>query len=68
MRCIVYYSDRYKTNINIEKPLIKNIQAIKPYHAIQVITNNATIYKLVRAIIADKYPNIFWSNLDAWYY
>ena len=56
------YSDRYKTGINIAKPLLDTIQTIGPYNVIQVITNNAANCKATGAIIEDKYPNIFWSR------
>ena len=46
--------------MNIAELLLKNIEAIGPYNVIQVITDNAANCKVARAIIEDKYPNIFW--------
>ena len=56
------YSDRYKTGLNIAQPLLETIQTIRPYNVIQVITDNAANCKASRAIIEDKYPDIFWSR------
>ena len=54
------YSNCYKTDTNIADALIKTIQEIGPYNVIQVMTDNAANCKETRAIIEDKYPNIFW--------
>ena len=56
------YSDKFKTNMNIAELLLKNIETIGPYNVIQVITDNAANCKAARAIIEEKYPNIFWSG------
>ena len=48
--------------MNIAELLLKNIEAIGPYNVIQVITDNAANCKVARAIIEDKYTNIFWSR------
>jgi hypothetical protein len=56
------YSDRFKTGINIAKPLLRTIESIGPYDVIQVITDNAANCKAVGAIIEDRYANIFWSG------
>ena len=50
------YSDKFKTDMNIAKLLLKNIEAIGPYNVIQVITDNATNCKVEGAIIENKYP------------
>jgi hypothetical protein len=42
--------------------LIKTIQEIELYNIIQVIIDNVANCKVARAIIEDKYPNIFWSG------
>jgi len=56
------YSEKYKIDINIAKPLLKTIECIGPYNVIQVITVNVANCKVVGAIIEYKYPNIFWSG------
>ena len=56
------YSDKFKTDINIAEPLPETIDRIGPYNVIQVIADNAANCKVARAIIEDKYPNIFWSG------
>ena len=56
------YSDCYKPIINIAQPLLETIQTIGPYNVILVITNIVANCKATRAIIEDKYPNIFWSG------
>ena len=56
------YSDKFKTSVNIAKPLLETIEIIGPYNVVQVITDNAANCKTVGAIIEDKYPNIFWSG------
>ena len=56
------YLDLFETRINIAEPLIKIIESIGPYNVIQVITDNAANCKAMRAIIEDRYPNIFWSG------
>ena len=45
------YSDRFKTGINIAKPLLKTIEFIGPCNVIQVITDNVANYKAAGAII-----------------
>ena len=56
------YSDRFKTDINIAKPLIKTIESIGPYNGIQVIIDNAVNCDAATTVIQDRYPNIFWSR------
>ena len=56
------YSENFKTDINIVEPLLKTIECIGPYNVVQFITDNAGNCKATRAIIEDKYPNIFWSG------
>jgi hypothetical protein len=56
------YSDHYKTGINIAEALIKTIQEIGPYNVIQVIDDNVANCKAARAVIEDRYLNIFWSG------
>eukprot|EP00253_Pinus_taeda_P004520 PITA_04520 len=56
------YSDKFRTAINIAEALLETIDHIGPYNVIQVITDNAPNCKAARAIIEDKYPNIFWSG------
>ena len=56
------YSKKFKTSINIAKPLLETFERIGPYNVIQVITNNAANCKAMGAIIEDKYANIFWSG------
>ena len=54
------YSDKFKIDMNIAKLLLKIIETIGPYNVNQVINDNAANCKAARAIIEDKYPNIFW--------
>lgn len=56
------YSDPFKVDTNIARPLLKTIESIGPYNVIQFIINNAVNCKAAGAIIEDKYPNIFWSG------
>jgi len=48
------YLDKFKTDINIAKPLLETIERIGPYNVIQVTTDNATNCKEAGAIIEDK--------------
>ncbi len=48
------YSLKFKTAINIAEPLLEMIERIGPYNVIQVISDNATNYKEVGAIIEDR--------------
>ena len=52
------YSNKFKTNINIAKPLLDTIERIGPYNVVQVITDNVANCKAAGAIIEDKYPKI----------
>ena len=56
------YLDKFKTGINIAKPLLETIERIGRYNVVQVITDNTANCKAMGAIIEDKYPNIFWSR------
>ncbi|KAL7258061.1 hypothetical protein ACSBR1_004224 [Camellia fascicularis] len=55
-------SSKEKNATNSADLLFKAIEFVGPSNVVQVITDNATNYKAVRAIIQRKYSHIFWSG------
>jgi hypothetical protein len=54
------YQAMNNTGTNITYLLLKTISNIGSLNAIQVIINNASIYKVVGSIIEQLHPHIFW--------
>ena len=57
------YSDKFKTGMNIAKLPLKNIEAIGPYNAIQVITDNAANCKVAKQSLKINNPTYFGSGV-----